>query len=554
MIRSARELVPDAKLEADVCIVGTGAAGMTLALSLRDTGLKVLVLESGEARYQQAVQDLYKGEVSDERMHSPTDKYRRRVLGGSTTIWGGRCMPYDPIDFEARPHIAHSGWPIAYEEVARFYPQANALVEAGDFDYDSSSCLPTSLPPLPPGFRSERIDTRFLERFSCPTNFAARYQHLVARSAAVDLITDANVTHIAVSPNGEAVTHLACRTLGGKAFQVNAGRYVLATGGIENARLLLNARDVIASGLGNQHGQVGRYYMCHIAGNVGRLEVRGPADAFWHGYHVSDEGIYCRRRLTMPAALQRELGIANVIARLHFPTIAEPQHHIGLLSTVFLARRLISYEYGKRLQATTPLSVGDYLAHIRNVLLDAPDTASFLFNWVRLRNLAPRKFPSVVLPNKRNVFSLDVHGEQVPNPDSRIMLSEQRDAMGMQQVRVDWRYSPLDIESVRTFLKVLTEDLAASGTGSLSVSQEELEADLTAYGAYGGHHIGTTRMGLDPHQSVVNLDSQVHGTHNLYVAGSSVFPTSGQANPTLTIVAMALRLAEHLRSKACQTP
>jgi choline dehydrogenase-like flavoprotein len=185
---------------------------------------------------------------------------------------------------------------------------------------------------------------------------------------------------------------------------------------------------------------------------------------------------------------------------------------------------------------------------------DPIDTAAFLAHWVWRRTLATRKFPSVILRNRTNRFSLEIHGEQAPRPDSRVTLTQKMDALGMPQLRIDWRYSPGDIESVRRTLELMAQEFERSGAGRLEVDGGTLEEDLLRFGAYGGHHIGTTRMGTDPRTSVVDANCKVHSVDNLYVAGSAVFPTSSQANPTLTLIALSLRLGRHLAQRLAPRP
>jgi choline dehydrogenase-like flavoprotein len=334
---------------------------------------------------------------------------------------------------------------------------------------------------------------------------------------------------------------------------VRARATVLAAGGLETARLLLASRDVARAGIGNGHDVVGRYYMCHIAGNLGLLQVHGPTGAVRHGYERSPEGIYCRRRLSVTAAEQQRLGLANLVARLHFARISDPAHQSGVLSGLFLARRFIRYEYAKRLQDAQP-QARDGLRHLRNVLADPWDTGAFLAHWVRHRSLAERKFPSVILRNRSNRFSLELHAEQRPLAHSRVTLSEARDALGLPRLRVDWRWDREDIASVRRSLDLMAQEFAASGVADFSYRAETLEEDLLRFGAYGGHHLGTARMGTDPRASVVDAHCQVHGVRNLFVAGSAVFPTSSQANPTLTLLALALRLSAHLQQRLRRAP
>lgn len=546
MITDASAIPRDTCLKADVCIVGSGAAGVPLALALAGRGLSILLLEAGFPRDDKRTQALYEGEVVDERLHSPADKFRLRRFGGATAIWGGRCMPFDPIDFEPRPYLPHSGWPISYADLAPYFPLANAISEAGDFEYNADTVFDPVAQAMFKGFSSETVRTDSLERFSCPTDFGARYERRLRLAKDIQVVMGANVTSIDLSADGSTVQRLKVASLAGNRFSAEAGRVVLAVGGIETARLLLASNDVRKAGIGNENDLVGRHYMCHIAGNVGALTINGPTTNVRHGYEVSPEGIYCRRRLCLTAEEQRRLGVGNMVARLHFPRIADPAHRNGVLSGLFMAKNFISYEYGKRLNDGKKPGVGTYARHVYNILTDPWDTTAFAYNWLTKRTLAERKFPSVILRNKTNRFSLEVHSEQFPNPASRVSLCAERDELGVPKVRIDWRYLPADIASVRKTLEAFAAEFARSGIGRYEFDSETLEEDLTRFGAYGGHHIGTARMGDDPTTSVVDRNCRLHSVNNLFIASSAVFPTSSQANPTLTITALALRLAEHL--------
>lgn len=543
MIDSADNVPRQSEVAVDLCIVGTGAAGIPLALTLSGQGLSILLLEAGYLKEHAPTQALYAGEVSDARLHSPPDKYRQRRFGGSTAIWGGRCMPFDPIDFAERSYLPGSGWPIEHADLAAYYPQANSWAEAGICEYNAEALFGAPEQAMFRGFKSEVVRTDSLERFSCPTHFGARYARRLELADDIRVLLGANCTALRYRNGSIASAEVA--TLGGNRFSVKARRFVLATGGIETARLLLASNDSCPAGIGNEHDLVGRHYMCHIAGNVGALTVHGPTSNARHGYEISPEGIYCRRRLCLTEAEQQRIGAGNMVARLHFPRIADPAHRIGVLSGLYLAKNFISYEYGKRLNDGRA-SLSTYARHVGNIVADAWDTTAFLGHWLSRRTLAERKFPSVILKNRSNRFSLEVHSEQFPNPDSRITLADEADALGVRRVRVDWRYLPADIESVKKTLDVFASEFERSGIARLEFNPETLEQDLTRFGAYGGHHIGTARMGNDPRNSVVDRHCRVHSTDNLYIASSAVFPTSSQANPTLTIVAMALRLADHL--------
>ena len=548
MIGDASEVEDGASLAAGICIVGSGAAGISLALALGDSGLSVLLLEGGGAGFEAASQALYRGAVADARLHSPTDTYRRRGFGGSTAIWGGRCVPFDAIDFAHRDWVAGSGWPIGPDDLAPWYGAANALCEAGRFAYSAAEAFPDGgLPPMLAGFAGADFSADTLERFSIPTDFGVRYRARLALPGRVRVLLHASVVALRTTADGRAVERLDVAGPGGRRFSVRAAQVVLAVGGLETPRLLLASRAHHPDGIGNAHGQVGRHYMCHVAGTLGTLAPASPA---WHGYDVADDGVYCRRRLALTPAAQHRLRTGNFVARLHHPRIPDPSHRTGALSALYFAKPFISHEYGKRLHGGARVPAAARLAHLRNVAVDARGTAGFLLHWLRHRTLAARKYPSVIVAPRDNRYSLDFHAEQEPNTLSRVSLTQERDALGLQRLLVNWRHTALDLHTVRAAFAALASQLAQCGAGSLAYDPAEVELAALQDGAYGGHHIGTARMSADARTGVVDADCRVHGLANLFVAGSAVFPTSGQANPTLTIVALALRLADHLKYEA----
>jgi choline dehydrogenase-like flavoprotein len=547
MILDANGLAAGSALSVDICIIGAGAAGITMAVELAGGRSDVLVLESGGLKAEPATQDLYAGSVADERLHSPPDRYRQRRFGGTTTIWGGRCTPLDPIDFEERDFMPDSGWPIGLDDLASYYPRANALCEAGEYKYAVAEAFDPPPRPMIEGFASPNFTTDTLERFSCPTDFGVRYGQRLRDARNVRVMLHANVVALKLDESGTRVHALAVRTLRGRQFEVTARQFVLATGGLEVARLLLASRDVHANGIGNEHGVVGRYYMCHLAGTMGALTIHRPLSAVWNGYDISDEGIYCRRRIALSAEAQRRQRIGNFICRLHHPRITDPAHRNAILSALYLAKFVIPYEYGKRLHGEERVNFATWLKHLRNVAAGPFDAAGFAWHMLKDRKFAQRKFPSIIITPKANLYSLDFHAEQQPNPLSRVTLGDAVDALGMPRISIDWRYTKTDVETVARAMALLAADLRRDGIGDLTYDAASLESEVTRYGAYGGHHIGTARMGKNPRTSVVNADCLVHGVNNLFVAGTAVFPTSSQANPTLTVVALALRLAEMLQ-------
>ncbi len=550
MILSAQDLADGEILQADICIVGAGAAGIAMALELIDSKLDVLLLESGGFDFDAQTQALYEGSVTDERMHSLPVRFRQRQFGGSTTIWGGRCMPLDAIDFERRDYVPHSGWPISLDDLTPFYPKANRICEAGEFAYTASTAFSRPIRPMIEGFKSENFTDEALERFSCPTDFGARYRHRLKAARNVRVVLNANVTSIRLNEAGDRVDALRVQTLSGRTFLAKAQDFVLATGGLEVPRLLLASRDRQPHGIGNTHGVVGRYYMCHLAGTIGTLRFNCPASSIHHGYDISNEGIYCRRRLALLPAMQRSLRLGNFIVRLHHPRILDPAHKNAVLSLLLLARIFVPYEYAKRLYGPEKMSFLQWLQHLGNIAAQPFDAFSFAWHMLRDRKLADRKFPSIIIRSSANLYSLDFHSEQQPNAESIVSLGSGSDVFGVPRLNIDWRYTKGDLDTVRGALVLLASDLKRTGVGELAYDQDSVEMEMTRYGAYDGHHIGTARMGVDPRSSVVDANCQVHGLQNLFIASAAVFSTSGQANPTLTIVALALRLAAHLKLKA----
>ncbi len=554
MISDARRIVYGSVLQADICIIGAGAAGIAMALQLTRSGLRVVMLESGTTTADAAAQALCEGEVSQPDLHSPPDKYRRRQLGGSTSIWGGRCVPFDRVDLEARPWIPNSGWPISYSDLEEHYAAANAVCEAGDFTYDAQTAVAGGMRPMVRGFTPSDFTTDRIERFSCPTDFFVRWRKNLEQDDNLHVLLGGTCTQLQRAMDGTHIEHAMVQTLSGNRFIIAARQFVVATGALEAARLLLASRSGHTAAIGNDHDLLGRFYMCHIAGTVGSLRFHAPAGDVWHDYERAADGTYCRRRIALTEPAQQREEIGNIVFRLHHPRIPDPSHRTGALSAIYLAQFLIGYEYRKRLTGGAPVGIGGWLRHLRNVTCDAAGTAKFLSHWISRRSLATRKLPSVVVRPRNNCFSLDFHAEQAPNRDSRIVLCDKTDQFGMPQIRIDWRYSAIDVHTVETAFRLLQQEFAQSGHGTLSLASDEsdIEAVVRRDGAYGGHHIGTARMADEPSSGVVDRNCKVFGIANLYVAGSAVFPTSGQANPTLTIVALSIRLARHLKQVAGQ--
>jgi choline dehydrogenase-like flavoprotein len=553
MIEDARRLSDGTRIEADLCIVGGGAAGLTLARALAGRRLRVVLLESGGLKRDRDTETLNAGEVTDLR-HSPPQLYRQRRLGGATGLWGGRCIPFDEIDLARRDHVPLSGWPIAAAALAPWYRAAMAICQAGDFAYRAGEAFPDQPPEMIPGFRSATLRTDRIERFSRPTDFGRAYGPELARATNVRVLLHATAVGLQPDQAGRRIERIAAGTLAGNRFGVTARRFVLAGGGLETTRLLLAANE--GQGLGAGRALLGRHYMCHIEGVLGRLAFTPPGRPLQIGFERTPDGIYCRRLFTIDPAAQRARRLMQFVARPHHPSIVDPSHRDGILSSMFLVKGMIVPEYrSKMTRAEFSASAGTsgggafWGGHLRNLVRDAPRIAAFGVGWVGRRNLARRKIPYVILPRRDATYPLEFTSEQSPDPASRVTLCDATDRFGLPRLRVAWQMNELDVASIAGCFALMREELAAGGAGQLHLEPDLLDR-IRACHPTGGHHIGTTRMGSSPADGVVDADCRVFGIDNLYVCSSSVFPTSGYANPTLTIVALAARLAGHLEASA----
>ena len=491
MLLDALALPADRILRADVCVIGGGPAGITAARRLAERKLSVCLLESGGFEREPETQALAAGRT-DGNVPRLTPAYltdtRPRYFGGASNAWAGQCRPLDAVDFVARDWIPHSGWPFERGELDPYYRQAaDVLGLNADGFLDGKAPVPAD--------GGQRLFTA-----ANPTVVAKGFQYAALRfglefrqelvdSEAIQLVLHGTVVALETNRAGTAVQRARVASASGRGLAVEARWFVLAAGGIENARLLLLSDGTQRAGLGNGNDLVGRYFMEHP--------------------HVYDG-------LGLVAVWRQALG------RLYLP---------GVATMFFTAEPLMRAERLTHLalnlvEARTPaLGEAD-----RGLVMAAEDF-----------DMGPRDSGVVRPPSLRQ---LNVQAEQVPNPASRVTLTSAQDALGARRVNLDWRLAPPDLSSVYRFVHVLCRELAKEGVGRGRVAAAE--ADLPSLVAWGAHHIGTTRMHADPKHGVVDADARVHGVANLFVAGCSVFPTSGAANPTFTVLALALRLADRI--------
>jgi len=328
---------------------------------------------------------------------------------------------------------------------------------------------------------------------------------------------------------------------------LRARRFVLAGGALGVTRLLLLAQRQQPTLFGGPDGPLGRYYMGHIMGSIARLVLARPQDVRWFDFSRDACGTYVRRRLTPSPATQREQGLLNTSFYIDNPPFYDPRHRNPTLSAVFMG--LAIAPIGRRLvaEAMRLKHIGPrpfpWLAHGLNIARRPWRAALDVIDILRHRYLSSVRKPGFVLRNAGGTYALDYHAEQVPHADSRVTLrNEQGD------LQVDFAYQAQDIDSVLRAHALLDQDLRAAGLGHLEYDRPEAEraAHVFEQASDGFHQIGTTRMSADPAQGVVDDQARVHGVDNLYIASSSVFTTSGEANPTLLAVALGLRLADHL--------
>jgi choline dehydrogenase-like flavoprotein len=506
-------------LRTEVCIVGAGAAGITLARALSRHRVDVTLLESGTLQPIERSQGLYEGATTG-RYCYPLDACRLRQFGGTTNAWGGWCRPLDAIDFERRDWVPHSGWPFEKQQLDRYYAQAHEVCGLGASDYETAA-KPVGAAGLLGPDNAAFQDMLF--RIN-PIRFGQIYKPLFDRSERVRLLLNASAVEIVMDSANAHATQVRCATLGGNEFAIHSKWVVLAGGGIENARLLLASRGSRSTGVGNQHDLVGRFFSDHAHVPIGLVGTRGvKRDAFYAPHRRADCVVRGGLGLTEQYARSaRRLGFAVSLHNADDPhDVLSPQTSPSYNSMRYLLKSLSS---GRR--PARPFH------HLRTVADGFGEAAS----------LAYRR----VVPASKRRLMVGARAEQVPNPMNRITLEDRRDALGMPTVRLTWNLAPEDLENIRVCRARLLDELVSAGAQvSTGTTQDERWPELIRAAA---HHSGTTRMHRDPARGVVDEHCRVHGVRNVFVAGSSVFPTAGSAPPTLTIVALALKLSDHLRT------
>ncbi len=519
MIADFRRSDTPSAFDTDICVIGSGAAGLTVACHAAGK-LRVLVLEAG-GRDPAPGDDAWLTGASSDFTLTGFLNGRARAFGGATRRWYGQCIRLDPIDFEPRPWVPHSGWPLAARDLDAHYDRAEQFVGIAGHPYDARNWARFGVPD--PGFTADRVTPKFT--IYCPQpDFSKAYGRRVANDPAISVLLNAAAIGITLAPDGTRVAGLRIRG-GDREGIVRARAYVLCGGGIENARLLLASNDAIPAGVGNARGLVGRFFQDHPGATTGALATSQPRKVQEQFRKLRRRGLTFWPKLALTEAAQRDGHYLNANCQMLYD-YAEASAMVRARHAVAMAR--------ERRPAAAALAAWRLLHHAPELTREAVHT------------VATGKFP-ILQPSR---VLLTCHVEQPPDPDNRITLGNDRDRYGVPLARIAWRVGRAEIRTMRAITEAAGQALHRLGFGEMSVlpwldaAEVPREEIVDTY-----HHAGTTRMAADPAHGVVDPACQVFGVDNLYVAGSSVFPTSGYANPTLTIVALAIRLSDTLQQR-----
>jgi choline dehydrogenase-like flavoprotein len=561
----ARNVPKGSTLDADICIVGAGAAGITLARELAHTKARVVILESGGFDFDPKTQALDEG-PNIGLPYFPLDTARLRYFGGTTNHWGGVCRPFDDTDFEAKEWVPRSGWPISRADVDAYYERARVICHVTTSDWSLAGWRKRDrFSPL--DFGGTKVVTRPAQVVArSQRSFGRAYRDDVRRATNVTVYLHANVTELVADPAVTRVTTVRAATLDGNTFTVAAKAFVLATGALENARLLLLSNQQRPAGLGNDHDLVGRHFLEHPRFQAGMVvPTRDVSVRFYEQHRVGSARM--QGYIALSREVQRTEGLVDVQVRLepvYDRRFADALASRDLDEAKALAKAAKAGRVPKHIGGRMRDVVDDLTTFRRFVIRGAPLPVPYPEVAGEVRRRSPRGRRALIpefLGDIGAVASRELTGkaplegiavvtriEPVPNPSSRIVLTGDRDALGLRKIALDWKLSPLDKHSARRTLEILGAEFGRAGLGRLRITMDASDDTWPEDLAGGWHHMGTTRMSTDPKLGVVDRDLRVHGLANLFVAGSSVFPTAGSGTPTMLIVALALRLADHLRT------
>jgi choline dehydrogenase-like flavoprotein len=511
--------------DADVCIMGGGVAGITLANELSKKGISVILLEAGGDDHDPQVQK----DAEASSVHYPypdPSQSRLRRLGGTSNHWANNTSPLSPIDFEARDGLPESGWPITFETLSPYYEKAGVYCGVGSDGYDLQHWLKTfDIQSTVPNGGTEGVRLAIAKASLPPTQFYRAHGAILNRRAAVKVITYAQVTGVRFAPSSQRVEQVQVMGANGIYHTVDAQEVVMALGGLENARMLLHFNREANNALGNQHDVVGRYFMDHPTVRGAQLFTKTPeVFRLFSGEVPSDYRRFVLNFFELTERRLREHQLTNI--RMPLTKASRQQLSRGVSSFHLLKERLQGQ----------PAS-GTILSHLTNVVMDLDIVADTVSRKVLHQPL----FESV---DDFGGFEVPLMMEQTPHRDNRVVLSPEKDRFGIPKMSIEWQLHAADKKRLWRGLEVFAAEIGALGLGRVrSLADQESRIFGNQIG-FGHHHMGTTRMASIPEKGVVDAEQRVFGTANLSVAGCSVFSTGGHVPPTLTIVATSLRLAE----------
>ena len=528
---------------ADFCVVGSGPVGMALALELEQLGRDVLLLESGDRFLDSKIAEASRAEIADPPRHAEMSLAVCRALGGTSWTWGGRCVPYDEVDFAQRDFVADACWPIGHQAIRPWYKLAAKYLLCGSDQF----LMPYS------SELQDGLTLDWVERWATNSRIIEVHRGALIASERIRICLRSTVTGLMLASNGRSVEALEVATPSGPRA-VKARHFILAAGGVETSRLLLWFQQKYPSHFGGIDGPLGRYYMGHLSGKIASLQFERPESFKDFDFYRDATGAFYRRRFLLTEETQIANQLLNSVFWPDNPPFYDASHRSFVLSATFLAlafpptgRRILPEAI--RLAHTGPQPY-QIAPHLRNVLIGAPGGAMEMYRVLRDRFFTKPRKPGFLVPNKGGRYALHYHAEQVPSAQSRIRLADEKDAYGVPRASIDLRYCEQDVKSVIASHQLLDRALRTNRIGHLvyKYREDELHDQVWETAADGYHQIGGVRMGIDPRRSVVDPDLNVHGLANLAVATSAVFPSGGQANSTLLAVALAMRLAHRLAS------
>jgi choline dehydrogenase-like flavoprotein len=534
-------------LSHDVCIVGAGPVGISLADELNRLGFSVILLESGRKNRDAEIQELSNADVVSAEIHDDMSIAVARRLGGTSNLWGGLCVRFDPIDFVARPGLVDARWPITYEELLPYYDRACYHTKCG------APVFELEVPGV--ATHDDTFSFGTLERATNQPKSQVIHWKALAYSTRIDVRLSATVVALNFSADGLVKSVEIVRPDGSQRKRLLVRNLVLAAGGLESTRLLLSAQRDAPNRFGGADGPLGRYYMGHVIGDIAEIIFSNSALDGAFDYFVDAYGSYVRRRFVPSQSTQLRERILNSAMFPIVPPVADVRHGSAILSLVYLAlaypplaRLIVADAIRKRHIPPRPV---DFVGHLLNVAKGLPSAVASSLYFVWHRYMAKSRLPGFFVRANDHHYRLAYHSEQIPQRDSRVTLSEKLDRTGLAKIRVDLRFHEADALSVVRTHELLSDWLTRTGFGHLewNVPVDRRVGEVLAQAKHGTHQIGTIRMGANRYEGVVDRNLCTFDSANLFVVSTAVLPTSGQANPTLTAIALAMRLAHAWKAK-----